>query len=171
MGCTREGAYGSFLGFIIDRFEDQLSNFKVNETSANSFSAGLVRFHGNGSPSYSIQYHQMNADATASRPPEQAKGTATARGVMVSKHLNFFSREKFSAGIIVGGGVGKGQLNYTITSSSTSPEQHHENQVIPLIEVLASADIRPAKKFSIGPYYGFRNGFLMGGAALRFHFR
>ena len=90
---------------------------------------------------------------------------------MASKHANFFSREKVSGGLIVGGGVGKGELNYNVTFNGLFPEGRHEERTIPLFEVLASADIRPVKQISIGPYYGFRNGFLMGGAAVRFHFR
>lgn len=170
-GLQAEGAYGFFPDFILDRFSDQLSGFKVTQTNARSISAGLVRFKANGAPSFSIQYHQMDGDVAANRLTELASGTGSVRGVMASKHVNFFANEKVSGGLIVGGGVGKGELDYTTTINSASPVRRHEERTIPLIELLASVDIRPVKQLSIGPYYGFRNGFLMGGAAVRFHFR
>lgn len=166
-GVQAEGSYGSFLGFIIDRFSDQLEGYKVQEANTSSFSAGLVRFHANGSPNFSVQYFQMNADASAGRPPDRADGTGAIHGVMASKHFNFFSREKVSGGVIVGGGIGKGEIDYVISHNGTFLKQEHEDHATPVFELLASVDIRPVKQLSIGPYYGF----LMGGAAVRFHFR
>ena len=131
----------------------------------------MIRFKANGPPSFSVQYHQMDGDVNANRLSQLASGTGTVRGGMASKHANFFSREKVSGGLIVGGGVGKGELDYTTTFNGGFPVRRHEERTIPLFEVLASVDIRPVKQISIGPYYGFRNGFLMGGAAGRFHFR
>jgi len=64
--------------------------------------------------------------------------------------------------------VGKGELNYfTSNNSNAFAVRRHEERTIPLIKFLASVDIRPVKQISIGPYYGF----LVGGAAVRFHFR
>ncbi len=170
-GVQAEGSYGPLVGFIIDRFSDQLEGYKVQTGNASSFSTGLVRFHANGSPNFSVQYFQMNASANATRFPDRADGTGAVHGVMATKHFNFFSREKVSGGLIAGGGIGKGEVDYTISHSGIFVRQEHEDHVAPLFELLASVDIRPVKQLSIGPYFGFRNGFLMGGAAVRVHFR
>ena len=142
-----------------------------------SFQVGLVRFNDRGAPSYAFQYSQLSADIEGSLSDQRGRasviGDATMRGFMATKYVNFVTRPRFSAGVGVGGGVGKFEASYTRSVSSpafTFSETRHYDYTIPLFEILGRVDFRVTRYVTIGPYYGIRNGLLGGGGSLRIHF-
>ena len=102
-------------------------------------------------------------------------GSGLARGFMATKYINFVTRGRVSAGLAVGGGIGSLQASYTRSAVSSTgvaalSERHDYDYTIGLFEILGRADFRLNRFLTIGPFYGARNGFIGGGAAVRVDF-
>jgi len=140
-----------------------------------TWNAGVVHFHGSGAPSYSIEYTSLRATVSEAVSfgtfRSNVTGTGTLRGVMVTKYLNFFVRDHFSAGFALGGGYNKLQAGYDLFHDTLLVESRRYNYDVPAFQTLAQADIRPIRWLSVGPFFGMRDGLITGGGALRIHFR
>jgi len=165
--------------FITPRFivEEIHSLPEIPSIDGPSFLAGLVRFNNRGAPTYAFQYSQLSADIAGSLSDQRGRasvvGDATMRGFMATKYLNFVTRPRFSAGVGLGGGVGKLEASYTrsvISPFFTFNETRRYDYTIPLFEIHGRVDFRVSRYVTIGPYYGVRNGLLGGGGSLRVHF-
>jgi hypothetical protein len=144
-----------------------------------SYAVGLVRFHANGAPSFSLQFQQFRLDgrATEQRFPNRAyAGDARVPGFLATKHLNVFARSRGSAGFSLGAGVGpqfKASYRLEQPGASSGLERTYtlkELPVTPLFQILVRGDIRILRQLSVGPFFGTRNGLLVGGATTRVHF-
>lgn len=145
-----------------------------------TYGIGFVRFNQKGNPNYSVVFshsgfgldgrvvshgnfvnYDLNADAEIN-------------GIMVSKYANFFNRERWSAGLALGAGIGRLSFDYETVSR---PGDFSENVTIgrgglfvPLFEILFRVDVRLVRRFTVGPIAGFRNGTFLAGGSLRFNF-
>jgi hypothetical protein len=143
------------------------------------FSAGIVRFHPNGAPNFSLQFLHfgLNAQATDLNSASQYTGTATVSGFLASKHVSFIARKRFSFGTSFGAGVGP-QLtahyrqSYSDDGVLAGPKTYAltEVPVTPLFELLFRADIRVHRNVSIAPYAGILTGVPVIGGTVRVHF-
>src|SRR5262249_45535924 len=101
-------------------------------------------------------------------------GSARMRGFMATKYLNFFTTERMSAGLGLGGGVGR--LDASFTRQVIRPvgpgfsEFHEHDYTVPFFEIIGRVDVRVARNLTIGPFYGVRNGMIGGGVCVRVHF-
>ena len=143
------------------------------------FSTGIVRFHRNGTPNFSLQFLHfgLNAQASDLKTGSQYSGSTAISGFLASKHASFISRKRFSFGMTFGGGVGpqltaQYRQTYSAGGTLTSPKTYTLNQVpvTPLLEVLLRGDIRVHRNLSIGPYGGMLSGIPVVGATVRVHF-
>jgi hypothetical protein len=148
------------------------------EVKVKSMNFGLVRFHDNGSPSWTLDY--TKADITL-RGDREVNGTryvlnadAMLRGAMVTKYINFFSTNHVSAGLATGGGAGQVEASYVRYEVSrqgvASPVVESRTLWVPAFQIMAQVDIRPVRWVSISPFYGIRDGGLGYGGAIRIHF-
>ncbi|MEI9812525.1 MAG: hypothetical protein WDO18_07525 [Acidobacteriota bacterium] len=106
-----------FRGDVPEGIVEQIHDLpEVPTISAKAYAAGLVRFHANGSPSWSLEYSRTQADLTGGKViagiRHEVRGNGNVRGAMITKFLNFFSTRYFSAGVAFGGGVAKTEVNY-----------------------------------------------------------
>ncbi len=143
------------------------------------FSTGIVRYHPNGAPNFSLQFLHfgLNAQASDLKTGSQYSGSAAISGFLASKHVSFISRKRFGFGMTFGGGVGpKLTTQYHQTYSTggvlASPKTYTLNEVpvTPLFEVLFRGDIRVHRNLSLGPYAGMLSGIPVVGATARVHF-
>jgi len=144
------------------------------------YSAGLVRFHANGSPSFSLVYSGtlLEGDATDKRSTATYTGNAHINGFMATKYINFVARPRFSFGLGFGAGIAPQlKANYastvTLGTSTLSQQKQYvlkEVSVTPLFEFQIRGDVRVSRNFSIGPWGGIRNGLPVIGGAVRIHF-
>jgi hypothetical protein len=147
------------------------------DITGSSFQVGLVHFHANGAPSYALQFTRLKANLVGSINDgpfvQTITGTGNLSGFMATKYVNVVARRHISSGFAFGGGIGRGEANYTrqmfFREAQTSTESNAYNRVIPLIEILGRIDFRPIKYLTIGPYYGIRNGTLAAGLTVRLH--
>ena len=145
--------------------------------SGESYSAGLVRFHGSGAPNFSLDFlgFSVNARATDLKTTYQYQGSANVHGFMASKHASFVTRKRYSFGMSFGAGVAPQlQAKYSQTSGPVAILGQRtytlkEIPVTPLFEVLFRADIRVHRNLSIGPIAGLNTGFPVFGGVLRVH--
>lgn len=155
-----------------DRYTASLSSY--------TYSAGLVRFHGNGAPSYSLDFSGTKIDGTAADKTSNGtyNGNAQINGFLARKFVTFVARPRFNIGMGFGAGVAP-QLksNYTLTLPVGNTTQVENKQwvlkeipVTPLFDVEFRGDIRVSKNFSIGPWGGIRNGLPAVGGVVRVHF-
>lgn len=144
-----------------------------------TFNAGVVRFNANGAPSFALQFSKTQLDITGTRTfvvgssTRTLDGTGVLNGFMATKYANFYSNEHVSVGIGAGGGVGRLEADsaYTDTTpTSVTVEREELRRTLPLFEIFARLDIRPAKPVSFGPEFGLRNGAVMIGGAVKIHF-
>ncbi|MCI0622381.1 MAG: hypothetical protein L0387_12090 [Acidobacteria bacterium] len=144
-----------------------------------TFNAGVVRFNTKGAPSFALQFSKTQLDITGTRTfvvgssARMLDGTGVLNGFMATKYANFYSNEHVSVGIGAGGGVGRLKANsaYTDTTpTSVTIEREELRRTLPLFEIFARLDIRPAKPVSFGPEFGLRNGAIMIGGAVKIHF-
>jgi len=151
--------------------------FEKPDISGTAFNVGLVRFHGNGAPSYALQFSKLNVDiggALQTGPAlREIAGSGTVRGFLATKYFNFVARKHISGGLAVGGGIGKLDASYTrhevFQGVRRFVEANVYNRAIPLFEILGRVDVRPVRFFSVGPFYGIRNSTLALGVAVRIH--
>jgi hypothetical protein len=173
-GIQGDVGHVSFPKFAIEKI-DALP--ERPEISGTTYSIGLVRFHGNGAPSYALQFSRLTADLAGSRTngllSQQITGGGTVQGFMATKYVNFIHTKRVSGGFAFGAGIGKGEASYTrqflLNGVAYAAESNAYIRVIPLFEILGRVDIRPIKYLSVGPYYGIRNGTLAAGVAVRLH--
>jgi hypothetical protein len=146
--------------------------------SGETYSAGLVRFHGSGAPNFSLDFlgFSVNAKATDLKTTYQYQGSANVMGFMASKHASFVTRKRYSFGMSFGGGVApqlQAKYEQTIGPSGFLTQQKtytlKEIPVTPLFEVLFRGDIRVSRNLSVGPIAGLRSGFPVFGGVLRVH--
>lgn len=146
-----------------------------------AYTAGLVRFHRNGAPSFSLQMCRATLNGKANELRGlgfRYEGSATITGFMATKHLNILARRRFSTGFSFGIGVApqlEARYKQIITRAgvvSTTEKTYKlkEIPVTPLFEVLVRADVRVARNLSIGPFGGIRTGVPVAGGAVRVHF-
>jgi hypothetical protein len=174
-GAQGDASWASIPQSLIENINTLPEQPKVNGTS---FGVGLVRFHASGSPSYALQFSQLDADINGKRQSgtilQEITGAGTVRGFMATKYLNVVTRRHWSGGFALGGGVGKLDASYTrfqtFQGTRRLVEANSYDYVVPLFEILGRVDVRPFRFLSIGPYYGIRNGTLVAGGAVRFHF-
>jgi hypothetical protein len=147
------------------------------DVNGTSYGFGLVRFHGNGAPSYALQFSKLDADFSGAQQQGSFRrdiaGSGSVQGFMVTKYVNVVAKKHVSAGFAFGGGIGKLEASYVRSTSfagiAPALETNSYDRIVPLFEILGRIDVRPIKYLSIGPYYGIRNGTLAAGAALRLH--
>src|SRR5262245_6039108 len=112
-GIQADYSVGVVPDFIVDQFNDLVEKPQID---AKTYNAGIVRFHGNGSPSWAIEFTktQLNLEGSLQTGPvrQELRGNGWIRGAMATKYTNFFSNRYFSAGLAFGGGVGKLEANY-----------------------------------------------------------
>jgi hypothetical protein len=124
-GVQGDGGYAAVPQSIVGRFTESLP--ERPDISGTTFSVGLVRFHATGSPSYSFQYSQLEADLsgsiTVSGRTSFVAGSGTIRGALVTMYLNVITRRIVSAGFALGAGAGQGELNYTRSVLATTLSQ------------------------------------------------
>lgn len=146
-----------------------------------AYNFGLVRFHANGAPSFTLRFTRSTFDGSATElggDTAQYKGNATVSGFMATKHVSFLARRRWSFGMSFGGGVGpQFQAHYTrtvVANGSVSTTQRvytlQDIPVTPLFEVLFRADVRLSRTLSVGPWAGMNTGIPVVGGALRVHF-
>jgi hypothetical protein len=142
------------------------------------FSTGIVRFHPNGAPNFSLQFLHfgLNAQATDLNSGSQYSGSAAVSGFLASKHASFMARKRFSFGMSFGAGVGpqltaQYRQTYSAGSVLAAPKTYTLNSVpvTPLFEVLFRGDIRVNKSLSLGPYAGILSGLPVFGGTVRVH--
>ena len=147
--------------------------------SGETYSAGLVRFHGSGAPNFSLDFlgFSVNATATDLKTTYQYQGSANVMGFLASKHASFVTRKRYSFGMSFGAGVApqlQAKYNQTIGPAGFLAQGRtytlKEIPVTPLFEVLFRADIRVSRNVSVGPIAGLRSGFPVFGGVLRVHF-
>ncbi len=155
---------------VRDRYEMRVSG--------NTYQVGLVRFHPNGAPNFSLSFMRFDASGTAKETGRFASsysGNAALSGVMATKHVSVFARERGGFGFSFGGGIGpqfKASYRGVASGSGIAVEKTYtleEIPVTPLFEVLVRADIRVHRYVSLAPFVGLRNGFMAGGGIVRFH--
>jgi hypothetical protein len=177
-GLETDGGYGIIPTSL---FESSQDRYKASTNlSGYVYSVGLVRFHANGAPSYSLDFSATHFEGSASdtRTTAVYKGSANFNGFMATKYVNFVARPRFSIGMGFGIGVApRLKLDYSKTqtvgtTTTTTNKQYVLNEipVTPLFQLQFRGDIRVSRNISIGPWGGFRNGLPAAGGALRVHF-
>jgi hypothetical protein len=162
-------------------FESSQDRYKASgNLSGYVYSVGLVRFHDNGAPSYSLAFSATLFEGTVTDNSSLStyKGQADINGFMATKYVNFVARPRFSIGMGFGAGIGpqlKVDYTKTITVGTTTVSQQKQYKldqipVTPLFDIQFRGDIRVSRNLSIGPWGGFRNGMPAAGGALRVHF-
>jgi hypothetical protein len=170
------------VGIIPTSLFDSSQNRYKATTNLNGYvySVGLVRFHDNGAPSYSLDFSATHFEGNATDISTSAtyKGSANFNGFMATKYVNFVARHRFSIGMGFGAGVAPQlKLDYSKTqtvgtTTTTTNKQYVVDQipVTPLFQIQFRGDIRVSRNISIGPWGGFRNGLPAAGGAIRVHF-
>jgi hypothetical protein len=149
---------------------------EVPTISGTGYTAGAVRFHGDGSPNWSIDYTRTQLSLSGSKTfagvTQQITGNGDIGGGMFSKYLNFLHTRYVSAGIATGGGIAQTQVRYV--RYQTPPGRFYDltnkDWVTPTFQAMVQADVRPIRWVSLSPFYGMRNGVLGFGGAVRIHF-
>jgi len=174
-GVQGDGGYFLVPSFIVD---DIHSLPEAPSIEGASFQVGLVRFNDRGAPSYAFQYSQLRAGLDGSlsddRGTASVSGSARIRGFMATKYLNFFTNGRVSAGVALGGGVGKLDAFYTrsvVSRFVVGSEVHRYDYTVPLFEILGRFDVPVTRNLTVGPFYGICDGLLGGGVSVRVHFR
>jgi hypothetical protein len=165
---------GSVPRAIVDKIKDLPERPAIDAKSNN---VGLVRFHEDGSPSWSLEFSRTQitlAGGLATGPVRQElRATAVVRGAMITKYLNFFSSRYVSGGLAFGGGAAQADASYyryqVPPGSSVITERDTTQLAVPVFQALAQLDIRPVRWISLSPFYGIRNGSLGAGGAIRIH--
>jgi len=177
-GAEADGGYGFLPNSLLQSLQNR---YKASGSlTGYDYSAGLVRFHANGSPSYSLDFSGTHLDGnlTDSKSSATYNGSTSFNGFMATKYVNFVARRRFSIGMGFGAGIAPQlKLDYTKTqtvgtTTTVTSKQYVVNQipVTPLFQIQFRGDIRVSKNISIGPWGGFRNGLPAVGGALRVHF-
>lgn len=157
---------------------DSIQNRYSAALSGESYSAGLVRFHGSGAPNFSLDFmgFSVNAKATDLKTTFQYQGSANVMGFMASKHASFVTRRRYSFGMSFGAGVApqlQAKYNESFSPNGILAQQKtytlKELPVTPLFEVLFRGDIRVNRNISVGPIAGIRSGLPVFGGVLRVH--
>ena len=162
-------------------FESSQNRYKASGSlSGYTYSVGLVRFHANGAPSYSLDFSgtHFEGNATDTNTTATYKGSTNFNGFMATKYVNFVARPRFSIGMGFGAGVApqlkvdytKTQTVGTVTTTQNKQYTLTEIPVTPLFQIQFRGDIRVSKNISVGPWGGFRNGLPVAGGAVRVHF-
>ena len=140
------------------------------------YSFGVVRFHANGSPSYSLVYSgtTIDGDATDVRSNLSYSGNANIDGFMATKYVNFVARPRFSIGLGFGAGIAPQlKADYSRTAPTAGQQKQYvlkEVPVTPLFEFQIRGEVRVLHNLSVGPFGGIRNGLPVAGGAVRVHF-
>jgi hypothetical protein len=174
-GAQADGGFFYTPRFVVEQIHTLP---EVPSIEGPSVQAGIVRFNGRGAPSYAFQYSQISADIEGSisdaRGRASVSGDGTFRGFMATKYFNFVTRDRLSAGVALGGGVGRLDASYTRTVSSLTAtvfsDRRRYEYTIPLFDIHGRVDFRVSRYVTVGPYYGIRNGMFGGGGCVRVHF-
>lgn len=177
-GLEADGGVGIIPNSLFETSQDR---YKASgNLSGYVYSAGLVRFHDNGAPSYSFAFSatHLEGSATDSQSVATYTGTANINGFIATKYVNFVARPRFSIGMGFGAGIApqlKVDYTKTVTLGAITQTQQKryvlsELAVTPLFQVQFRGDIRVSRNLSIGPWGGFRNGIPVAGGAVRVHF-
>ena len=177
-GLEADGGVGIIPNSL---FENSQNRYKASgNLSGYVYSVGLVRFHANGAPSYSLDFSatHFEGNATDTNTSATYKGSANINGFMATKYVNFVARPRFSIGMGFGAGIAPQlKIDYTKTqtvgtTTTTVNKQYVVDQipVTPLFQIQFRGDIRVSRNLSVGPWGGFRNGLPAAGGALRVHF-
>ena len=110
-------------------FENSQDRYKASgNLSGYVYSVGLVRFHANGAPSYSLDFSATHFEGSATDTNTRAtyKGNANINGFMATKYVNFVARPRFSIGMGFGAGMPPAQVglheNPTVGTTTTVRE-------------------------------------------------
>jgi len=174
-----EGGFG--FAFIPGSLTDAVQDRYSASLSGNTYSFGLVHFHGNGAPSYSLQFCRIALDGNAAElrsPNARYQGHAAVPGFLATKHFNFVSRRRFSFGVSTGAGLGPQlKADYTrslvsngVTTSERKTYTLKELPVTPLFEFQIRGEVRLSRNLSAGPWVGIRNAIPLAGGVVRLHF-
>jgi hypothetical protein len=150
---------------------------EVPKIEGKGYSAGAVRFHEDGSPSWAVEYSRTQLSLNGSRITingfsQQINGNGDIRGGMITKYLNFLHTRFVSAGIATGGGIAQTNVRYVRyqTPPGAFYDQTNKDWITPTFQIMAQADVRPIRWVSLSPFYGMRNGVLGFGGSVRIHF-
>ena len=177
-GVETDGGFGFVPSSL---FQSSQNRYKASGSlNGYDYSVGLVRFHANGAPSYSLDFSgtHFEGNATDSRSTATYNGSTTFNGFMATKYVNFVARRRFSIGMGFGAGIAPQlKLDYTKTqtvgtTTTIVNKQYTVNEipVTPLFQIQFRGDIRVSRNISVGPWGGFRNGLPTIGGVVRVHF-
>jgi hypothetical protein len=143
------------------------------------FDVGLARMHENGSPSFSFAFTRMSINVNATGVAGEFsgykyQGSGSLPGFLATKYFSFIRRNRVSAGIGLGGGVGP-QLSgtYKVTEADGTVLLDRKFSLkqlsaTPLFAITFRSDFRITKQLSIGPYAGIEDGLPVLGGMVRF---
>src|SRR5579863_10712457 len=86
-GVEADGGYGFFPSSL---FQSSQNRYKASgNLDGYDYSVGLVRFHANGAPSYSLDFSgtHLEGNATDSRSTASYSGSTTFNGFMATKYV------------------------------------------------------------------------------------
>jgi hypothetical protein len=177
-GLEADGGFGIIPTSLFESSQDRYK--AATNLSGYVYSAGLVRFHANGAPSYSLDFSATHFEGSATDTNTTAtyKGSTTFNGFMATKYVNFVARRRFSIGMGFGAGIApqlkldysKTQIDRTGTLTTNKQYVLDQIPVTPVFQIQFRGDIRVSRSISIGPWGGFRNGLPAAGGAIRVHF-
>jgi hypothetical protein len=160
---------------IVERINDLPEQPDID---AQAYNTGLVRFHANGSPNWTVEFSQtrmtLSGGLTTGPFRQELRASAMVRGAMFTKYLNFFSNRHISAGLASGGGIAQVDASYYRYQVPPGPllitDRDSIQRVVPIFQAVAQLDVRPVRWISLSPFYGLRNGALGAGGTIRIHF-
>ena len=174
-----EGGFGrAFIpGSLTEVAQDRYSA----SLSGNSYTLGLVKFHANGAPSYSLQFSRSTLEGQAAElrgVNARYQGSTAMSGFLATKHVNFVARRRFSIGMGFGAGIGPQlKADYSrslilngVPFSERKTYTLEEVPVTPLFEFQIRGEVRVTRNLSAGPWVGMRNAIPLAGGVVRVHF-
>ena len=174
-----EGGFGH--AFIPGSLTEAAQNRYTASLSGNSYTFGLVKFHANGAPSYSLQFARTTLDGQATElrgANARYTGNTAMSGFLATKHVNFVARRRFSIGLGFGAGIGpqlKADYSRSLMVNGVPFSERKvytlkEVPVTPLFEFQIRGEMRLSRNLSAGPWVGIRNAVPLAGGVVRVHF-
>lgn len=148
-----------------------------------ALSVGMVRFDAENTPRFGINYSRIDFDFSASLDEFTGsnkygvQGNALIHGLVITKYIRIFKLGPVRIVGALGIGAGRFSFNYTLFQNADfehPTEVRHIKEVwVPMLELLFYGDTNLPffeRTVSAGPLWGFRNGMVVLGGTLRFHF-
>jgi hypothetical protein len=161
----------------ISAIANALENQYTVDGSGPVFNFGLARMHANGAPSFSLAFTRLafSGTATGKDIPARFNGSGSLPGFLAMKYFSFVTRNRFSAGVGLGAGIGPQiKAQYSGTLDGVTVKRTYvlkELSVSPLFAATFRADFRVAKQLTAGPYAGLEDGLPVIGGTIRFGLR